>query len=80
VSEIELLTKIKSQLCRARELAVAGGGMTLFYFIDMAIMETDDLTKKAWSTKPLTCAVEPDSEKVLGRKPRRLAERLEPAS
>ena len=72
MSDIELLTKIKSQLDRARELAAEGGGLTLFYFIEMAIMETNDLTKKAWRKKHLTCADVPDGEKVSDGKPQRL--------
>lgn len=46
MSEIDLLTGIKAQLGKARELAVEGGWSTLLFFIDMAIMETDELTKK----------------------------------
>jgi hypothetical protein len=38
----------------------------------MAIMETDDLAKKAWRKKHLTRAGEPDGEKVSDGKPRRL--------
>jgi hypothetical protein len=80
VSEIELLREIKTQLGKARELAVEGGGLTLFYFVDMAIMETDDLTKKARRTKPLAYVGQPDGEKVPDREPRRLGGRLERAS
>ena len=72
MSDIELLTKIKSQLGRARELAAEGGGLTLFYFIEMAIMETDDLAKKAWRKKHLTGVGGPDREKVSDGKPPRL--------
>jgi len=79
VSEIELLIKIKSQLGQARELAAAGGGLTLFYFIEMAIMETNELTKRAMRTELLTY-VDEDGEQVQGRKLRRLAGRLEAAS
>jgi hypothetical protein len=80
VSEIELLIRIKGQLGRVRELAAEGGGLTLFYFIEMAIMETDELTKKALRTELLNCVTEPDSEQVQSRKLRRLAGRLETAS
>jgi hypothetical protein len=80
VSEIELLIKIKNHLGQARELAAEGGGLPLFYFIEMAIMETDALTKKATRTKLLTYVDEPDGEQVRGRKLRRLAGRLEAAS
>jgi len=79
VSEIELLIKIKSQLGQARELAAEGGGLTLFYFIEMAIMETNELTKRAMRTELLTY-VDEDGEQVQGRKVRRLAGRLEAAS
>lgn len=79
MSEIELLIKIKSQLGQARELAAEGGGLTLFYFIEMAIMETNELTKRAMRTELLTY-VDEDGEQVQGRKVRRLAGRLEAAS
>jgi len=80
VSEIELLIKIKSQLGLARELAAEGGGLTLFYFIEMAIMETNELAKRAMRSELLTYVDEPDGLQVHGRKPRRLAGRLEAAS
>jgi hypothetical protein len=80
VSEIELLIKIKSQLGQARELAAEGGGLTLFYFIEMAIMETDALTKKAMTRELLNFVTEPDGGQVQGRKLRRLAGRFEAAS
>ncbi len=79
MSEIELLIKIKSQLGQARELAAEGGGLTIFYFIEMAIMETNELTKRAMRTELLTY-VDEDGEQVQGRKVRRLAGRLEAAS
>jgi len=77
VSEIDLLTGIKAQLGKARELAVEGGWSTLLFFIDMAIMETDELTKKAMRTKLLAYVAEPDGEQAQD-KLRRLAGRLEP--
>ena len=67
VSEIELLTEIKTQLGRARELALGGGWSILLFFIDMAIMETDKLTKKAVRTKLLAIVAEPDREGPLQR-------------
>jgi hypothetical protein len=67
VSEIELLTEIKAQLGRARELALGGGWSILLFFIDMAIMETDKLTKRAMRAKLLAFVAEPDGERARQR-------------
>jgi len=63
VSEIEPLTEIKTQLGRARELAIGGSWPILLFFIDMAIMETDKLTRRATRTKLLAFVAEPDGER-----------------
>jgi hypothetical protein len=67
VSEIELLTEIKTQLGTARELAIGGGWSILLFFIDMAIIETDKLTKNAMRTKLLAFVAERDGERPLQR-------------
>jgi hypothetical protein len=61
------LTEIKTQLGKARELAIGGGWTILLFFIDMAIMETDKLTEKAMRTKLSAFVAERDGERPLQR-------------
>jgi hypothetical protein len=42
----ELLNEIKRKLDQARDLATEAGGFTLFYLIEMALMETGEMEKK----------------------------------
>ena len=44
--ETELLEKIKKQLDETRSLAIEAGGFTLFYMIEMALLETREMSKK----------------------------------
>jgi hypothetical protein len=46
VHDIELIHDIKRTLVKARDLAVEANGFTLFYLIEMAIMETGQMAKK----------------------------------
>ncbi len=46
VHDIELLYEIKRKLDQARNLAIEAGGFTLFYLIEMAILETEEMAKK----------------------------------
>ncbi|MGO8844631.1 MAG: hypothetical protein ACLQFI_04700 [Methylocella sp.] len=49
--ETELLEKIKKQLDETRSLAVEAGGFTLFYMIEMALLETQEMSKKHQSVR-----------------------------
>ncbi len=44
--DIELLNEIKRKLDQARDLAIEAAGFTLFYLIEIAIMETGEMEKK----------------------------------
>ncbi len=44
--EIELLDQIKQKLDQTRNLAIEAGGFTLFYLIEMALLETKEMSKK----------------------------------
>ena len=44
--DTELIHDIKRTLVQARDLAVEASGFTLFYLIEMAIMETGQMAKK----------------------------------
>jgi len=46
VHDIELLYEIKRKLDQARNLTVEAGGFTLFYLIEMAILECEEMAKK----------------------------------
>ncbi len=46
MGEIDLLEKIKRQLDETRSLAIEAGGFTLFYMIEMALLETQEMSKK----------------------------------
>jgi hypothetical protein len=58
VREAALLDEIKLKLDQARDLAVAAAGFGLFYFIEMAILETEEMSKnkKAAGDKALGAA------------------------
>ena len=45
VDKIELLNQIKQKLDEARSLAAQGGG-ALAYFIEMAVLEADEMIQK----------------------------------
>jgi hypothetical protein len=45
VREPELLDEIKRELNRARNLAIEAGGFKLSYFIEMALLETKEITR-----------------------------------
>jgi hypothetical protein len=44
--EIVLLNEIKQKLDRARSLAIEAGGFTLFYLIEIALLEVEEMSKK----------------------------------
>jgi hypothetical protein len=46
VREIEVLNTIRQKLDETRNLAIEAGAFTLFYMIQMAIMETNEMSKK----------------------------------
>jgi len=46
VPDMELLKEIKHKLDEARNLATMAGGFTLFYLIEIAILETEEMAKK----------------------------------
>ena len=58
VREAALLDEIKLKLDHVRDLAVAAGGFALFYFIEMALLETVEKSKnkKAAGDKALAAA------------------------
>ena len=45
LGKIELLNETKRKLDEARNLATEAGGFTLFYLIEMALLETKEMTK-----------------------------------
>ena len=51
MGEIDLLEKIKRQLDETRSLAIEAGGFTLFYMIEMALLETQEMSKKHKSAR-----------------------------
>ncbi len=49
--ENDLLEKIKGKLDETRNLAIEAGGFTLFYMIEMALLETQEMSKKHQSVR-----------------------------
>jgi hypothetical protein len=45
VGDIGLLDEIRCKLDQVRNLAVEVGGFNLFYFVEMAILEIEEITK-----------------------------------